>query len=250
MNYFKRFVKNFILKTGYTVTPNWNVHNLSLAEHLSKIFDTLKIDCVFDVGANEGQYRNFLRHQVGFEGLIISFEPLPNLFGILNKKSRHDPLWIICGYALGAENCASVFHEMKDSQFSSFLPPDDSKIKSFSHQNITTNNIEVEVKNLDSIYASFQEKHGFSFPYLKIDTQGYDMEVIKGAKNSLVNIKALQVEASVQPIYHGMPDYRSVIDQLEKEGFLLSTVAPTNPVGSLYLIEFDCVLVRKTSSER
>jgi hypothetical protein len=60
---------------------------------------------------------------------------------------------------------------------------------------------------------------------LKIDTQGYDLEVLKGAENTLQSIRALQLEASVRPIYEGMPGFREVLDYLMSRGFALSAMS-------------------------
>jgi len=233
---------------GYSLTPTWDAHHLSLAMHLEAIFPALGIDCVLDVGANSGQYRRFLRERVGYEGLIVSFEPLPDLARTLMQEAATDPNWVVLECALGSTNGTQTFQEMSDTQFSSFLAPDERVVNSFVRQNRPTKSIEVAVKTLDSLFPALQEKHGFSRAFLKMDTQGYDLEVIKGSKATLPDVPALQTEASVLPIYRDMPDFRTVLDRLGAEGYELSTVAPTNPVGTLRLIEFDCVMVRKSAA--
>jgi FkbM family methyltransferase len=240
-----RAVANTARRFGYTFAPTWSAHHISLAMHLQAIFSVLRIDCVLDVGANVGQYRKFLRDRVGYQGLIISFEPLPALIKALKEEAAKDSNWVVLEYALGSENRIETFHEMSDTQFSSFLSPDESVVKSFSNQNKLANSINVEIKTLDSLYSMLSRDYQFSRPYLKMDTQGYDLEVIDGARATLPVIPALQTEASVIPIYKDMPDFRTVIGRLEDEGYRLSTVAPTNPVGGLYLVEFDCVMVRR-----
>ena len=59
----------------------------AMAERLRKIFAANRIDTVIDVGANKGQYRDFLRHHVGFRGSIVSFEPLPEFAASLKAKA-------------------------------------------------------------------------------------------------------------------------------------------------------------------
>jgi FkbM family methyltransferase len=246
----KQVIASAALKFGYTIIPTWSAHHLPLAMHLRSIFQKLQIDCVLDVGANQGQYKRFLRERVGYKGLVISFEPLPTLYRGLINTARTDPAWKVFGYALGANESTGTFNEMRDSQFSSFLAPDSSAVSSFVNQNTPANSFEIEIKSLDSIYKSLAEKYGFSRPFLKMDTQGYDLEVIAGAKSTLPVIPALQTEASVLPIYKNMPDYRTVIARLENEGYQLSTVASTNAVGAPYLVEFDCVMVRRSQGTR
>src|SRR6185503_14223092 len=45
--------------------------------HLRRLLAHLDVDCVFDVGANTGQYAEMLRRRAGFRGRIVSFEPIP-----------------------------------------------------------------------------------------------------------------------------------------------------------------------------
>lgn len=64
---------------GYELIPSWRLDSLELANHLRELFNFLDIKCVLDVGANKGQYRDFLRQHVGYKGLILSFEPISAL---------------------------------------------------------------------------------------------------------------------------------------------------------------------------
>src|SRR5260370_33003279 len=61
------------------------------------------IDAVLDVGANTGQYASALR-QAGFQGDILSFEPLSDAFRQLEEYSRCDPKWRVYRFAVGGEN--------------------------------------------------------------------------------------------------------------------------------------------------
>ena len=81
----KNSMEQFFRKFGYEIIPSWGLeHDAPLARHLATLFQKLNIRCVLDVGANIGQYREFLRHQVGYDGLIISFEPVRENVNILN----------------------------------------------------------------------------------------------------------------------------------------------------------------------
>ena len=73
---------------GYAVLPKWRLAQLPMAERLRKIFAAHSIDTVIDVGANKGQYRDFLRHHVGYRGSIVSFEPLPEFAAKFSRPGR------------------------------------------------------------------------------------------------------------------------------------------------------------------
>jgi FkbM family methyltransferase len=230
-------------RLGLKLIPTWRIPSLSQATHLSELFRLLKIDCVFDVGANTGQYRDFLRNQVGYQGLIISFEPIPKNAATLRERASHDSLWIIKEYALGAVSGSSSFNIMASTTFSSFLTPDESNTSQFHEQNRIEQTINVKVKRLDDIFPNLCGETKSKRVYLKLDTQGYDLQVIEGGKSILPDIPALQTEASVTPIYSGMPDYVATIRYLEDHGFCASGFFPVTPERVLKLVEFDCIMV-------
>jgi FkbM family methyltransferase len=229
----------------YFLVPKSRSWRLPGAVHLKRLFDLLRIDCVLDVGANLGQYRNFLRDEVGFEGLIVSFEPIPSHVRTLSERARSDELWVVEGYALGESTGEAPFNVMANSQFSSFLTPDHNAVELFEAENQISRQVTVPVRILDDVFPDIKRRFNCKSVYLKLDTQGYDLEVLKGAANTLSTIRALQTEASVKPIYKGMPDYTASIGTLEGLGFELSGIFANNSGHFPRLIEFDAVMVRR-----
>ena len=80
------------------------MEQLPLSGTLRNLFAELDIRCVLDVGANKGQYRDFLRSQVDYQGLIISFEPIQKNAVILQDRAKRDNRWFTYPYALGSTN--------------------------------------------------------------------------------------------------------------------------------------------------
>ena len=68
------------------------------ARHLKQFLDLKRVNCVLDVGAFGGGFASVLRSS-GFEGPIISFEPVPSSYVLLQQHMGHDPLW--SGYQYG-----------------------------------------------------------------------------------------------------------------------------------------------------
>lgn len=213
--------------------------------HLKSLIDRLQIDCVLDVGANTGQYQKFLRQKVGYQGLILSFEPIQKNLKILQQKANSDPMWFIYGYALGSQEQHQVINVMKETVFSSFLEPDHSQIEDFQTQNTIATQEEVWVKTLDSLLPSLTQEYSFNRIFLKLDTQGYDLEVIKGATLSLSCIQALQTEVSFKPLYHQIPSFLETYQTLTEKGFDLTGLFPVVKDSSLRMIEGDCVMVNR-----
>jgi len=100
-----KIVKDSVLKVsrsfGYDIVPLREMKERDLALHLRQLLRRLAVDCVLDVGANIGQYRDFLRDKVLYDGPIVSFEPVGRHIEALRERSRSDRNWHIEGYALG-----------------------------------------------------------------------------------------------------------------------------------------------------
>lgn len=233
---------------GYSLLPTWKRDQLPLAEHLAKVFSRYSISTVLDVGANNGQYRDFLRNQVGYSGTIHSFEPIPALVENLRNRSKHDPDWHIHSLALGNTNGEQTLNIMARDSFSSFQQPDDSSAPGFSASNTIVDTVTVQIRRLDDylIENFFRDYNGTC--YLKIDTQGYDLEVLKGAALFLQHTPALQFELAIQRLYTDVPEYRSMLSTVEDLGFDISGLFPVSHDEYLRAVEFDCVMVRRSES--
>ena len=241
--FLRKLVGNTLRRIGYQAVPTAFVSSLGLSNHLKKLFESQGVDTVWDVGANRGQYYRFLRNSVGFKGSILSFEPLSELNGRLSEKSKQDPDWHVFPFALGEKNEQLAINVMQSNDMSSFLSPDSNHTDRFRDSNKPVKTEMVEVKCLNDIYEEISKKYGARKSYLKMDTQGFDLNVIKGGAEVISNYIALQTEASVLPLYEGMPDYRETISYLNSIGFELSGVYPVTVDEKLRLIEFDCVMV-------
>ena len=226
-----KIVKDSVLRVsrsfGYDIVPLRDMKERDFALHLRELLARLDIDCVLDVGANAGQYHDFLRDKVLYDGPIISFEPVSHHIDALRERSRGDRDWHIEGYALGSRDGSMPINVMVSDQ----LP------------NVPCHTETVTVRTLDVVLPVLQERIGFDRPYLKIDTQGSDIEVLRGAGDSLPAVKALQTEASVIGIYKSMPSYMDTIRYLNERGFEITGLYPISRDRSLRLVEFDCVMI-------
>jgi FkbM family methyltransferase len=239
----KKLLGSILRRMGYQAIPTDLVSNLGLSRHLKKLFESQSVDTVWDVGANRGQYYRFLRNGVGFKGTILSFEPLSELNRSLAEKSKRDPDWHVFPFALGEKNEQLAINVMQANDMSSFLSPDCNHTDRFRDSNKPTKTEMVEVKCLNDLYEEICREYGVNKSYLKLDTQGFDLNVLKGGLNVISNYVALQTEASVLPLYEGMHDYRETISFLNEMKFELSGVYPVTTDEKLRLIEFDCVMV-------
>jgi FkbM family methyltransferase len=223
-----KIVRDSVLRVsrsfGYDIVPLREMKERDFALHLRELLARLDIDCVLDVGAHGGQYRDFLRDRVLYDGPIVSFEPVSHHIEVLRERSRGDRDWHIEGYALGSSDGSMPINVMVFDQF---------------HTETVT------VRTLDVVLPVLQERIGFDRPYLKIDTRGFDIEVLRGASDSLPAVKALQTEASVIGIYKGMPQDVDTIRYLDEHGFDITGLYPVSRDSALRLAEFDCVMINR-----
>ena len=217
------------------------------AAHVSWILRRLDITCVFDVGANLGQYAASLREH-GYRGRIVSFEPVPQLAEQLRERARDDGDWRVYDVALGEEEGTAQMNAVPGAMSSLLTPSEFGRNWS---ANLTKVRPEmVTVRRLDSVYA--EATAGIAEPrvYLKMDTQGYDVETFRGAGGCLDDVLALQSEVACVPIYDGMRRLPEMLAVYEDAGFEISGMYPvTIHRRSLRVIEFDMVMVRPETAE-
>ena len=89
-----------------------------------------------------------------------------------------------------------------------------------------------------------KKRWGFQRPFLKLDTQGFDLEIAKGAGSTLREFVGLQSEISFQPLYEGAPDYISALRFFEQSGFVISRLIPIHELHFPELVEMDVIMVR------
>lgn len=235
----KRLIVWVFHQLGYAIVPHWRLGSEPAVVRLRELFARRQIDQVIDVGANEGQFYKILRRQVGFAGRIVSFEPVPHLAARLQLQSTEDPAWTVHACALGRAAGELDLNIAKLTVFSSFLRPlpDDPS----AGGNVVARTVRVPVRSLDDM---FPDPNTLRRTFLKLDTQGFDLEVAAGGEHALRTIPALQTEVSFRPIYAGMPTYQESIGAFERYGFRVGDffVVSTDRAGIAY--EFDCLMLR------
>ena len=190
----------------------------SESARLFKLLSLHGVDLVFDVGANVGQFALSLR-EIGYKGRIVSFEPLSMAWGQLQSASKSDPLWEVAPRcAIGAEDGEIEMHVARNSVSSSALGMLDSVIKAApSAAYVGTET--APLRRLDQVGEEFNAENSRLF--MKIDTQGYEDKVLRGARHLLQKTVGLHVEVSLVALYEGQPLFGCIIRLLAEHGFEL-----------------------------
>ncbi len=240
----KRLVSSALLPFGYQIVKRQDVH--SLKEHLRYVFADQQVDCVIDVGAHRGDYGSFLR-AAGYGGRIISFEPVERSYRELSRNCAGDATWTAVRLALGSREETREIAVTDFSEFSSFRTFSAFGSEAFAAQSRVEHRERVDVRRLDAVLPQLLEVDTQRI-FLKLDTQGWDIEVLEGASGCLDRIVALQLEVSARPIYEGVPSYLEALGYATSLGFHLTDAVPVVRDRRNRVIEFDCVLARDVAA--
>lgn len=169
------------------------------AARRQRIFAAHGVDLVLDVGAARGGFGRELR-SFGYAGRILSFEPLAAAFADLAAQIGADPNWTAEHTALGAEDGEAVINVASNSDSSSLLPMLQAHRAAAPHVDYVGTE-SVRVSRLDDLAKEALATSGA--PYLKVDTQGFEREVLAGAEGTIDQLVGLQLELSFVPLYDG-----------------------------------------------
>jgi len=174
------------------------------------------IKTVIDVGANVGQFASEIRNALP-HAFIYSFEPLKDCFEKLKLSRGRDQLFKAFNYALG--NCIDTIPMNRNaySPSSSILSMSDSHKQLFPHTSQSARE-RVDVLRLDD-FSELNPQLLSREILFKIDTQGFEAEVIKGARRFLSHVKLLIVENSFIPLYEEQPLFDDIYTLLKSYGF-------------------------------
>lgn len=202
------------------------------------------IDLILDVGANTGQFASDIRHW-GYAGRVVSFEPLSQAHGELLQASEGDPMWdVYPRCALGDHVGEAEINIAGNSQSSSILPMLESH-RSAAPESAYQGKEVVPIKTLDAVAGQYLKDARAAF--LKIDTQGFEWQVLDGARETLPYIKGILVELSLMPLYEGQHLWKEVIGRLDAEGFTLWAFKPVFSDQALgRTLQVDGVFYRNT----
>lgn len=199
----------------------------------------LGITLVLDVGANIGDYAAGLFGH-GYEGRIVSFEPVDTMHSQLSARVSKNPRWSCRKLALGERDGIAEINVAET--MSSLLSK--SKDASAEVDFCFSSKEKIEIASLDTLAPSLFKAD--DRVWLKMDVQGYEKAVLQGAVRALPRISAIEAELSFLPYYSGQPLFQEVVALLDAAGFQLWWLNPAAPERrSGRIVEADGTFVRK-----
>lgn len=241
---FRQRVKHLLTSLNLVRGQVRALTNFAQFTHTRNIFAQRDIDLVLDVGANNGQFASEIRSF--YKGEIFSFEPVSAAFEELKKAAAGDSKWKCFKLAMGNKTGTGSIRVTEGTQLSSFLKQAPS-CRMFGDQANKVDEELVPIRRLDEfLLENVPDLHERRI-FLKVDTQGFDIEVIKGLGDCVGYISALQSEVSIVPLYEGMSHWTENMSLYEREGFVIAGMFPVT-LDYLRVIEFDCLMVRDESA--
>lgn len=227
----ERYLKGVLRLTGFDlVRPQPGLFDFMVSR---------QIDVVLDIGANTGQFGARLR-RLGYQGEIVSFEPSAADHAVLAATAARDGRWRTHPVALGAETGRAVLNVSEASVFSSFCALT-AAATAFDPRASVAHREAVEMRRLDDLPLAEGTR-----PLLKIDTQGFERQVLDGASQMLKRVHGVLLELPIVQLYQNTWRLAEAIDYMAGAGFVIAQVTPVNyrredPVS---LLEIDCLFRR------
>jgi FkbM family methyltransferase len=181
------------------------------------------IDAVVDVGANAGQYGQRLR-TAGWNGPILSLEPIPEVHTILAARAAPDPTWVVAPpMAAGARGGEVVLEVSAETDMSSTLPQS-SLLREISPTSEVRRRVIVAQQRLDEL--ALVRERPWRRLFVKIDVQGAEPAVLAGLSGIWERVHGLQLELALLPLYEGERRWLDLVGELAGRGFAPYLVFP------------------------
>lgn len=194
---------------------------------------------ILDIGAYGGEF-TMLARQCFPNAPVVLVEPQPRMQCLLEETARNLGSNVVVRRALLGELDGSecTFYEL-DTPFgstgSSMYP------EASEHPRRA---VPMRTQTVDSLLAEFR---GQQFDLVKIDVQGAELDVLRGAKATLPGVEVMFLELSLHECNHGAPRMAEVVACLDGLGFAIFELLQMPRGGDGLQLQTDAIFVRKTS---
>lgn len=189
-------------------------------------------DAFIDIGANQGEFSRVFS-DVYHPSTLICIEPNEGL----NKSIRDNngnPVPVIINKAVSDSESEMLFYFHSDSQMSSLFPSNKDLIKRDFGEDDADQTVErkVQVTTLDVVFDEHSERLKGKTIFLKIDTQGNELEVLKGGAKALGMVRYCLLEYMFHTPYEKQYPFEAIMTVMTGHGFKL-----LGPMHSSYRVE-------------
>lgn len=196
------------------------------------------LGCVIDIGSNLGDWTSALLALCQPERVLCA-EPDPKLAANLRARFQFHPCVEVCETALGEKSGTAEFNLMESHMLNSLRRPAKSMDENFPGEFRVKERIQVKVQPLDALTEKLNHIN-----LLKIDAQGFEREIIAGAKTSLTKTSLVLLEMNFQPHYEGEAGFVELDACMQQNGFCIGNYSEPKG-GKRQALFADFLYVRK-----
>ncbi len=213
---FKKMINDFFRLVGYQfIQVPYSKRKIKSGHY--KWLEEFGINTILDVGANEGQFAKIISKIIP-GAHIYSFEPLKHSFMKLEKELSSNKNISLFNFALGNEEKEAIIYRNEFSPSSSILELSELHKNAFPFtKNVSEEKIYIRV--MDKVIQDFKLKKKI---LMKIDVQGYELNVLQGSFELLNDVDIVIVETSFYELYKNQPLFREIYEFLLRKNFYFS----------------------------
>ena len=244
----QRGYEKFTRKLAQTANTYVKVHRLSAwaSEDLRTvtILNNYELNKVLDVGANVGQFADSL-FDYGYDGEVVSFEPTSQAYATVSAKAQKNKNWHVADKCAIGDSDGEIEINISDNTAFNSIKEIKEQYASYNSQSAISNKENVAIFRLDSLRGKyFNERDNL---FLKIDTQGFEKEVLQGAEESLKIVKGVKIEVPLVSVYEGvewhMVDFINFFDEKGFKCISTAEVSVDRRTGVVY--EVDMIFLKE-----
>jgi len=211
-------ISNYLKKKNLKIVP-FDSREAQLEQVKYNWLIEHNIKTVLDVGASDGAFSTKAR-SIFPDAMIYAFEPIPQSYDKLIKKFKADSKFKAFNVALGDNTGKLDFFKNEHIGASSFMKISDLQINAHPYTK-DYSKIKVNIDRLDNYTEDLKINPNI---LLKLDVQGYEIEVLKGAEKLLEEVKIVFSEVCFDYLYEGQPLFGDIIDFLSLRGYRISGI--------------------------
>jgi FkbM family methyltransferase len=200
------------------------------------------IHSILDVGANTGQFARIARNHFPY-ARIFSFEPIPEAYQTLSRWVKEDGNAAAFQVALGDVNSLADIQVHQDHTPSSSLLPTTLLSHELFPQTVTQHKLEIHIRRGDEFITELGPALEDEI-LLKLDVQGFEAHVLRGAEKILKRARACIVEINVAQFYEGQSDFFDICELVNIAGMKYAGNLSQTYAKDGHVLYFDAIFQR------
>ena len=239
----KRLLRNALRRAGFEIKKH--DPEGTYAKRRQRLLESERVDLVLDVGAHAGEFGQALRHE-GYKGRIVSFEPVRSHHERLQALAAADGNWTCRRAAVGDRSGEVEIHISGNDGFSSSVRKMAAVHEAADPSSSYVGSEMVEMTTLDRLVG--EVLHPEDRAFLKVDTQGFESEVLAGAARALDSCHLVELELVLVELYDRQAQFAELVDQMLDRGFVLTDVeSGFRDERTSQLLQIDGIFVRSSA---